>query len=224
MIRINLLPVKQDRRREAGRNQIAIGLCVLLLEIAIFVMISMSIGSDIDAQRNKNNIVQAEVTRIQKQISDHQKILDEIKEYEKRQAAIDGLQSARTGPVFVMLELSNILSKNGRPHVDNDKYQEMLRIDSSAGFDENWDYRHLWLSDFKEKDRKVSIKGQAKTHEDVAEFLRRINLSQFFVANELISTDLAKPKLPGTEPKDKKMDPVVHFEVNGEVLYRQKDE
>jgi type IV pilus assembly protein PilN len=221
MIRINLLPVKQDRRREAGRNQLAIGLAVVLLEVGICFLISMNITSDIDSQRNKNNIVEAEVNRIKKEISDHQQILNEIREYEKRQAAIDGLQTARTGPVFVMLEMSNIVSKNGKPSIDNDKYQEMLRNDPAAGYDENWDYRRLWISEFKEKDREIVIKGQAMTHEDVAEFLRRINLSDFFVSNELISTDLAAPRIGKDQKKtNQDTEPVVHFELKGEVRYR----
>ena len=220
MIRINLLPVKQDRRKEAGRNQLAIGFAVVLLEVGICFMISMNLSSDIDAQKNKNNIVEAEVNRIKKEISDHQQILNEIREYEKRQAAIDGLQNARTGPVFVMLEMSNLVSKNGRPSIDNDKYQEMLRNDPAAGYDENWDYRRLWISEFKEKDREIVIKGQAMTHEDVAEFLRRINLSDFFVSNELISTDLAPPNLGKDKKSDTESEPVVHFELKGEVRYQ----
>ncbi|MCP4599488.1 MAG: hypothetical protein GY847_02945 [Proteobacteria bacterium] len=220
MIRINLLPVKQDRRREAGRNQIVIGVFCLVLEIAILFFINMSIKDKVEEQRNKNAIVKADVDRIKKQIKDHQKILDEIKEFEKRQAAIEGLQDARTGPVYVMLELSNILSKGGRPHIDNESYQEMIQIDPAAGYDENWDHRRLWLSDFKENNRTVTIKGQAITHEDVAEFLRRINLSKFFVSNELISTDLAAPSLKMKIPGKKKPEPVVHFEVSGEVRYR----
>ncbi len=220
MIRINLLPVKQDRRREAGRNQITIGVGILLVVLAVCMTVTVSINADIDEQRNKNNIIEAEVNNINKEIADHQQILNEIQEYEKRQDAIDGLQTARTGPVFVMLEMSNILSKSGKPTIDNDKYQEMLRTDPAAGYDENWDYRRLWISEFKEDQREIMIKGQAMTHEDVAEFLRRINLSDFFVSNELISTDLSAPKLGKMERKDETEEPVVHFEIKGEVRYK----
>jgi type IV pilus assembly protein PilN len=221
MIRINLLPIKQDRRREAGRNQIIIGLVVVAIEIVVFVFINMNLESKLEEQRNKNGIVKASVDRIIKQVKDHQSIINEIKEFEKRQAAIEGLQTARTGPVFVMLELSNLISKGGRPHIDNDRYQEMIQLDPSSGYDENWDFRRLWITGFTEQDKKIKLDGQALTHEDVAEFLRRVNLSEYFVSNRLVSTRVSNPSIDRSKlPKDATVEPVVHFSLTGEVKYR----
>lgn len=220
MIRINLLPIKQDRRREAARNQILLGVIALGVEIVVFALMYLDLGAGIEAKQNENSIVEADVRRIRAQIQDHQQILGEIAEYEKRQDAIDGLQEARTGPVHVMLELSNILSKKGRPNIDKTKYRELIRLDPTAGYDEDWDYRRLWISSFTEQNKKVVIQGQALTHEDVAEFLRRINLSRFFVKSELESTDLGpmRLKLPGI--KDGKTEAVVHFTIGANVRYR----
>ena len=220
MIRINLLPIKQDRRREAIRNQIALGVIVLVVEIGVFTFMYMGIGADIQAQKNLNSSVDAEVRKIQQQITDHQSILDEIKEFEKRQAAIDGLLEARTGPVHVMIELSNLLSQHGQPNVDRAAYDKMVRLDPTAGYNEEWDYRRIWLSSFSESSKNVVIQGQALTHEDVAEFLRRINLSRFFVSSELVSTDLGPVQLKMPGLKGEKTDPVVRFRINAKVRYR----
>jgi type IV pilus assembly protein PilN len=220
MIRINLLPIKQDRRREAGRNQLFIGLAIIAIEIAAFVFLFMDASADVDEQRNANGSVQSEVNRLKAQVKDHKKIIAEIGEFEKRQAAIIGLQDARTGPVYVMLELSNVLSLNGRPHIDNTRYQEMIQIDPASGYDEDWDHRRLWLDEFEEKSREITIKGRALTHEDVAEFLRRLNLSDFFVSNELISTRLEKLSLKLKNTTISKDDPVVKFELKGRLRYR----
>ena len=38
----------------------------------------------------------------------------------------------------------------------------------------------VWLEGFDENQKKVKIKGAAKSNEDVAEFLKRLNLSVFF--------------------------------------------
>ncbi len=220
MIRINLLPIKQDRKREAARNQIVLAVVVIIVEIIACAVIYFNTSNSIDAQKNANSNIEAEVKRIQAQISDHSTILKEIEEFEKRQAAIDGLQEARVGPVYVMLELSNIMSRSGRPNIDNAKYQELIRLDPTAGYNENWDYRSLWITSFQEKTRIVTIKGQALTHEDVAEFLRRINLSRFFVTTELISTNVGKPDLKASKDKNLSIDSVVHFTVSGTVRYR----
>ena len=222
MIRINLLPIKHDRRREAGRNQLLIGLACLAVEALILFLYNLGIEGEVDQQANKNSIVQSDVNRIENQIRDHSAILKEINDYEKRQGAIDALHAARTGPVYVMLELSNLLSRGGRPHIDNERYQQLLRVDPAAGYDENWDYRRLWLESFEEKKRQITIRGQAITHEDVAEFLRRVTLSQFFTDMELVFTDLSGPKLPkgSKEISIKETDPVVHFELKSVVHYK----
>ena len=130
------------------------------------------------------------------------------------------MQAARTGPVHVLLEISNIVSKNGRPHIDHDKYQEMVQFDPTSGYDESWDYRRLWLDSIREESREVRIAGQALTHEDVAEFLRRINLSNFFTSSELISTDVKAPSLKALMNPIENSDPVVHFTINAMVRYR----
>ncbi|HUT78828.1 MAG TPA: PilN domain-containing protein [Polyangia bacterium] len=220
MIRINLLPIKQDRRRESGRNQILAGVLLIVIELAVFGVFYYRAQAAVDLQRNANEQVQNQVKRIESQVQDHKSIIKEIEEYEKRQDAIESLLAARTGPVFVMLELSEILSKGGRPHLDNDRYQELVQKNPAAGFDENWDYRRLWINTFSEKERKVKIAGQGLTHEDVAEFLRRLNLSDFFVTSELVSTTLAPPKIDKLGFSGKEARPVVHFALEAQVRYR----
>jgi type IV pilus assembly protein PilN len=212
MIRINLLPIKQDRRREAGRIQFYIGLVVLLVEALACFWIHTNLGNKVDEQNNKNMSVKAEVNSIQRGIQDRKAIVAEIAKYEKRQAAIRSLKDARVGPVFVMLELSKIMSLGGGPQIDNTRYQEMLKTDPTAGYEEGWDYRRLWIDEFSESQRKVKITGQGLTHEDVAEFLKRVSLSDFFVSSKLISTDLSKPTI--------KSKTLAHFKLVGEVRYR----
>jgi type IV pilus assembly protein PilN len=220
MIRINLLPIKQDRRREAGRIQFYIGLAVLLVEASVCFWIHTSLGAEVDEQDNKNISVKAEVDNIKRGIQDRKTIVAEIAQYEKRQAAIESLKDARVGPVYVMLELSKIMSLGGSPQIDNTRYQEMLKTDPTAGYEEGWDYRRLWIDQFSENARKVKITGQGLTHEDVAEFLKRVSLSDFFVSSKLISTDLSVPTIKSKSLGKTKIDPVVHFKLEGEVRYR----
>ncbi len=220
MLRINLLPIKQERRRETGRNQLLFGLLVIAVELVAFTVIYLNTAAELDAQQNANNAIQVQVDRIKKQVKDHKRILSEIEDYEKRQASIDDLQAARTGPVFVMLELSAILSKGGKPNFDHDRYQQMIQSNPALALDESWDHRMLWLETFKEKDRRIKLTGQGLSHEDVAEFLRRLNLSDFFVSSDLVSTNLAQPRIPSDKFEPKDADAVVHFVIDGKVRYK----
>jgi type IV pilus assembly protein PilN len=220
MIKINLLPVKQDRRREAGRNQLLVGLLMIVVEIIVGALLYLGASTSLTEQKNANGSIQTQVDRIEKQVKDHQQILADIQEYEKRQEAIDNLEAARTGPAFLMLELSSITSKNGRPNIDHNKYQQMIQMNPTLAFDESWDFRRLWLDSFAEKDKIVKIAGQGVTHEDVAEFLRRLQLSSFFVSSELVSTNLAGPQVAIKDFKPDAADPVVHFVLQAAIRYK----
>lgn len=219
MIRINLLPVRRDRKKEAVRNQALVGVLVLIVEAAVCFFFYSAADDKVAARANQNALKAAEVDKLAKEVADHGQILASIADFEKRQTAIDTLFAGRTGPTQVMLELTRLLSKGGRPNVDPDKYQELLRFDASAGYDEDWDYRRLWLDKFEEKDHVATIEGQAVTHEDVAEFLRRVNLSQFFEKTVLVSTELKAPTVKSTTLAVTTADPVVHFKFETEMRY-----
>jgi len=58
-------------------------------------------------------------------------------------------------------------------------YEETLRKDPNAGFT-NWETKRAWLDSYTENKLEVKIRGAAKSNEDVAEFLKRLNSSVFF--------------------------------------------
>ena len=51
----------------------------------------------------------------------------------------------------------------------------------SRGWNPDWDTKRLWIDQFLEKRRKVQIVGHARSNEDLAEFLERLNSSRHFV-------------------------------------------
>jgi len=104
---------------------------------------------------------------------------------------INELQAGRTGPVFVMVELARIMSRNGAPTIDHDRYMDLRRRSPGQGYDANWDGRRLWLNSFNEENREVELNGMAMSHEDVAELLRRLSLSDYFHNVVLVETRTA---------------------------------
>ncbi len=216
MIRINLLPVKQARKRETGRNQILILLLAVFIEGVLCYVILNQVDSKISRQKKENDVVQAQIDQIRREIQDQDRITAQLKEIEEREKIIADLQAARTGPVFVLWELSKILSQSGGPSLDKEKYQEMLRIDPASGFDAAWDYRRIWITTFSEQKRQVKLAGFGLTHEDVAELLRRLNLSDFFFNTVLESTSITKIQgAPGTPQVNG-----VRFDISTKVRYR----
>jgi len=110
------------------------------------------------------------------------------------------LQSARTGPTAVLLELARLLTPGRGPSVDPDRLSQLRRDDPLAVFNPAWDARRLWLVRFVEDHRKLHLEGFAQDGEDVSELARRMNLSSYFADVRLL-------------PASRQMDSVTHVEV-----------
>ena len=180
MIRINLLAARKVKRRDAGeRHLAAMGLSVLGA-VAVMIFLYLSSQSRLDGITRENDGVRADIDRMKAELGDYDKIKEQRQDLLKQQKTIQALQAGRTGPLFLMREMSEILTPGKGPSFDRASYEERLRRDPNIGFNTSWDTRRVWLDSFEEAQGKVRIKGSAKTNEDVAEFLKRLQLSIFF--------------------------------------------
>jgi len=109
------------------------------------------------------------------------------------------------------VELSQLLSEGGGPTVSPERLAALRRDNPLAGFNPGWDTRRLWLTSFTEQDRACLIRGFGKTNEDVAEFLRRLNISNLFEKVSLTATSAALE--PGGSV------PIVSFDLSCQVRY-----
>lgn len=180
MMRINLLRARKARRFAPGdRALFAMGGAIV---VALVAMVVVSVGAASDAANaiRANNALKDDIERMKGEIGDFDKVKTERQDLLKQQKTIEALKTGRTGPVFVMRELSEILTPRKGPTFDRASYEERVRRDPNVGFNATWDSRRLWLDNFEEVQRKVRIQGAARTNDDVAEFLKRLQLSVFF--------------------------------------------
>ncbi|HET6150614.1 MAG TPA: PilN domain-containing protein [Polyangia bacterium] len=180
MIRINLIAARKVRRRDAGERHLAFMGLSVLGAVAVMVFMYLSSGSRLDAITRDNDGVRADIDRMKSELGDYDKIKEQRQDLLKQQKTIQALQAGRTGPLFLMREMSEILTPAKGPSFDRASYEERLRRDPNIGFNTSWDTRRVWLDTFEEAQGKVRIQGSAKTNEDVAEFLKRLQLSIFF--------------------------------------------
>jgi type IV pilus assembly protein PilN len=139
-----------------------------------------------DVQR-ENTILQADVARMKQELGDYDKVRAQREELLKQRKTIQSLEAGRTGPVFLLREMSEILSPGKGPTFDRVTYEEALRRDPNAGFS-NWETKRAWLESYVEEKQRVKLRGSAKSNEDVAEFLKRLNSSVFFKEVNLDAT------------------------------------
>jgi type IV pilus assembly protein PilN len=188
MIRINLLPRKKARKQDAGQKQILYMGAALAGWFVLLTFYYLHKEGERDTLVRENQTVQAEIDRLKAELGDYDKIKAQREELLKQQETIKALESKRTGPVFLLREVSEILTRGKGPTFDRVLYEELLRRDPNAGFNAAWDTRRVWIESYDEEGLRVRIKGGAKSNEDVAEFLKRLQASVFFKEVVLEST------------------------------------
>jgi type IV pilus assembly protein PilN len=180
MIRINLLPVKAAQRRASGLRQMLIAGIVALLGFTATVAFHIYVTQQLAIQKRKITELQAQIAQLKTEVGDYDLVKAQREDLLRQKNAIKKLQSARSGPTYLMRELSDILTKGKGPTFNKEQYEELLRRDPNAGFNPNWEPKRAWLISYEEKEKAVKIHGGAKSDEDVAEFLKRLKLSAFF--------------------------------------------
>jgi type IV pilus assembly protein PilN len=180
MIKINLLPVKAAKRREQGQKQLLAGIVVFSATLVAIIVFHGTQVSAINAAREHNQQVSRDIARLKAEIGDYDVIKAQRDELIRQRDAIKRLQANRSGPTYMMRELSDILTPGKGPTFNKEQYEEQIKRDPNAGFNPNWDTRRAWLISYAETNHQVKIKGGAKSDEDVAEFLKRLKVSAFF--------------------------------------------
>jgi type IV pilus assembly protein PilN len=188
VIRINLLPIRKVKRAEASQRQfVYMGMAILATVVGV-VFLHLQADGQLEDIRRKNTILTAEVARLKQEIGDYDKIRAQREELLRQRKTIQALDAGRTGPVYLLREMSEILSPGKGPTFDRVTYEDTLRRDPNAGFNASWDPRRVWMEGYAEDQKHVRIRGSAKSNEDVAEFLKRLNSSVFFGNVNLDST------------------------------------
>lgn len=181
MIRINLLPQKRRVERPEGSQFWLVAIMVLFLgEVAGLFVYHGTKAEELSNQKRTNSELQLQIDRAQKAVANHAQVRATLATLRAREQAIAALQSARTGPAAMMLELARILTPGRGPSIAPEKLNEIRRDNPLADFNRNWDARRLWLTQFVEEARHVRLTGQARDGEDVSELARRMGLSSFF--------------------------------------------
>ena len=180
MMHINLIRARKGSRLAASDRPLEAMAVMVVLAIVGMFLLTASTTAEADRLVRANNAIKDGIERLKGELGDYEKVKAQRQDLLKQQKAIDVLKGGRTGPVYVMRELAEILTPHKGPTFDHPTYEEHLRRDPNVGFNAGWDPRRLWLDSFDETQRKVRLQGAARTNEDVAEFLKRLQLSVFF--------------------------------------------
>jgi len=164
MIRINLLPVRQLKKRAKARYEIIVitflFACFLALLAAVAFMQTAKVSTLNDSIAQINKEIETKYKPILAQIKE---IEDAKKEIERRSAVIDKLKSDSSLTVRVLDEVANI--------VDNER---------------------MWLTQLNQQGGSLTLTGMALDNETIAAFMDRLKLSPFVNSVDLANSSLQK--------------------------------
>jgi type IV pilus assembly protein PilN len=158
MVRINLLPVRVSKKKEAGKQQLALFAMLLALGIAANWVYAGSRARDLDAHLKRLAKTKADIAALDKIIGEVKSLKEQQKELQEKLDILDKLKQGRSGPVRMLDELATITPKR------------------------------LWLRKLEEKGGKVLVDGTATSIDDVSTFMTALKGSKHFTDVELKKT------------------------------------
>jgi type IV pilus assembly protein PilN len=213
VIRINLLPEARRAQQSAGEQTWlwwVFGLVALEI-VGLFTAYSFK-QEELDTWNRKNQTVEGQIKLSKDKVKDQPEVKQKLARLRAREDAIAKLQSARTGPTAMLLEIARLMTRGRGPSIASEALAKVQNDNPLAMFNPNWDTRRLWITEFVEQARTVKLRGQAIDGEDVSELARRMNLSAYFYDVKLLPAQRSPDKdAPGLN--------TVSFQLEARVRY-----
>lgn len=154
MIRINLLPFRAARRREDIRQQISIFVLLIICLILGLSYYSIFLDKKIDRINNQIVSVDKDIARYKEKANKVNVIKKAISTYKKKVAIIKALKNRRREIIVLLDNLTELVIPE-----------------------------RMWLTGLQIKQSSVDISGTAFDQKTVADFMTKIEKSQFFTKN-----------------------------------------
>lgn len=155
MIRINLLPHREEARRQRRNNFYALVGAMALVGVVIGAIVSFAIGEVIDAQEKKNNFLRTEIAKLDKDIAEIKRLRGQIEALLARKQVIESLQGNRA-------ETVNLLNALARQTPEG-----------------------IYLQGIKQRGKVVELSGYAQSNARVSTLMRNLDGSEYLEKPEL---------------------------------------
>jgi type IV pilus assembly protein PilN len=161
MIRINLLPFRAARKRENIKRQLTFFGLSLLLTFVVIAYLFLQVGSTLGGLKKDKKTVEAELATYEKTIKEINRLEKQIKDLKQKLKVIRDLEAGKTGPVRLLDEVALAVPKD-----------------------------RLWLDSFNEKGGTLTLRGNARDNDTVAEFMVNLERSSLIQSVDLKRTSL----------------------------------
>ena len=155
MAQINLLPWRDELRKEQTKEFLTMTGLALMLTASIIVLIHMNISRMIDHQTNRNNILQNEIKQLDVQLLKIQGLEDTKEKLLSRMEIIQSLQQKRPQIVHLFDEIVKTIPEG------------------------------LHITEIKQTTSNITINGIAESNGRVSAYMRNIDASEWMTKPKL---------------------------------------
>ena len=156
MIRINLLPHREEKRKARQKQFAMLSGLAAAIGLAVAGALWVIFDGQIENQKDRNKYLTAEIAKLDKQIDEIKRIREETASLLSKKQVVEGLQSNRSEPVHLLDQLLRQLPEG------------------------------LYLKSIKQTGVKISVTGYAQSNARVSAFMRNIDASPYLGSPNLI--------------------------------------
>ncbi|MBL0122044.1 MAG: PilN domain-containing protein [Betaproteobacteria bacterium] len=156
MMRINLLPHREERRKERQKQFAVLAGGIAVLGLAVAALLWVLFDGQVENQMGRNKYLNDEIAKLEKQIDEIKKIREETASLLGKKQVVEGLQSNRSEPVYLLDQLLRQLPEG------------------------------LYLKSIKQTGTKINVTGYAQSNARVSAFMRNIEASPYLENPNLI--------------------------------------
>src|SRR5947199_8955141 len=156
MVRINLLPHREQKRLARQRQFISLAVGRAVLGIAVVGIVHVIIAARIDNQINRNTLLKTEIAKLDAQIKEIDKLQDQTQALLARKQVVETLQANRTEAVHLLDQLVRQLPDG------------------------------VYLKSVKQNGTRVTLVGYAQSNARVSTLMRNVESSPWLSSPDLV--------------------------------------
>ncbi|MDR0634531.1 MAG: PilN domain-containing protein [Azoarcus sp.] len=156
MTRINLLPHREEKRKERRQRFYLVSVLMLALGAAIWLLVHVVNAGHIDSQEARNRFIQEKNTELDKVIVEIKDLRSQIDRLLARKQVIEALQSNRAETVHLFNELAARMP---------------------AG---------VYLASVSQSGNKITLRGYAQSNTRISQLMSSLNESPFLENSEVV--------------------------------------
>ena len=156
MIRINLLPHREQKRQARQRQFVSLSIGLAILGLAVVLLVHVIFGTQIENQQSRNALLKTEIGKLDEQIKEIDKLREQTQALLARKQVVETLQSNRTEAVHLLDQMVRQLPDG------------------------------IYLKSLRQSGSKVTLVGYAQSNARVSTLMRNIDSSPWLQQPELV--------------------------------------